>query len=251
MTEEQVIPATFIIYASDILGHTDRGLTGNEITRAFSAYSVEYEVHIPYSTYPLYATNKRTALSENLMAFTASQQYRIIRDLCDHPSVQLKNPAEARKLKLTLMSRYGHFDVKGLGVEVNEELIEQTRHWLDSFPEVLGLFNDAFAKYTARVFLRNLLDDLRLSLEKLVQVLLGNSKSLENQISGVGLFVKERGGSTELSNMFVKLVDYYCKYQNTYIKHDDAVIEEEVEFILEITAAFMKHFVRLGARDKV
>ena len=99
-----------------------------------------------------------------------------------------------------------------------------------------------------RLFVRNLLDDLRLALEKLVQAILGNDKSLENQLPAVGQFVKARGGSPELSNMFAKLLDYYCKYQNNYVKHDDAVIEEEVEFIIEITAAFLKHFVRLAAR---
>jgi hypothetical protein len=48
--------------------------------------------------------------------------------------------------------------------------------------------------------------------------------------------------------MFSKLIDYCCKYQNTYAKLDDAVIEE-VEFIIEITAAFMKHFVQLAGKE--
>ena len=43
-----------------------------------------------------------------------------------------------------------------------------------------------------------------------------------------------------------KLIDYYSKYQNTYVKHDDAVIEPEIEIIFEITSSFMKHLVRLG-----
>jgi hypothetical protein len=251
MLDGHTISALFVNHAADILGHTEHGLTGPEIVRAIGAYALDYNVDIPHPTYPFQAPNKRTALSENLMVFSDPQRYRIIRDLCDHPSIQSRNPAEARKLKLTLMTRYGQFDTDGLDAEVNEELVDQTRHWLGTFPDVLGLFNQALEKYAAKVFSRNLLDDLRLSLEKLVQILLGNSKSLENQLSAVGSFVKERGGSTELSNMFVKLVDYYCKYQNTYIKHDDAVIEEEVEFVIEITAAFMKHFVRLGARDTV
>jgi hypothetical protein len=83
----------------------------------------------------------------------------------------------------------------------------------------------------------------------IVQRALRNERSLENQVPALGPFVKQHGGSPELSNMFAKLVDYYCKYQNTYVKHDDAVIEEELEFVLEITAAFMKHFVRIAARD--
>jgi len=47
--------------------------------------------------------------------------------------------------------------------------------------------------------------------------------------------------------MLVKLIDYYAKYQNSYVKHDDSVIEEEIEFLLEISSSFMKHLVRLGA----
>ena len=83
------------------------------------------------------------------------------------------------------------------------------------------------------MFVRNVLDDLRLSLESLLRAILNNKKSLENQQPTLGAFVKGRGGSSELSNMFLKLVEYYCKYQNTYVKHDDAVIEEEVEFVIE------------------
>ncbi len=239
----------FVNHAADVLAETNCGLTGPEIVRALGAYAIDLNVTIPHSTYPFDAPNKRTALSQNLMAFSEPQRYRIIRDLCDHPSSKSQNADAARKLKLTLMTRYSQLDTEQLGAEVNEDLVKQTRHWLDSFPEVLDVFNQAIQKYTTRMFIRNLLDDLRLALEKLVQTLVGNSKSLENQLAAVGAFVKERGGSSELSNMFVKLVDYYCKYQNTYVKHDDAVIEEEVEFIIEITAAFMKHFVRLAGKD--
>lgn len=243
------LSALFINHAADVLGDTTSGLSGTEIVRALGAYAIEFDVAIPHPAYPFDAPNKRTALSQNLMAFSAEQQYRIIQDLCDHPSMQVRNPEAARKLKLVLISRYGHLDSGGLGAELNQDLIDQTRHWLDMYPGALSLFNGALEKYKSGILARNLLDDLRLALEKLVQTLLGNSKSLENQIAGVGTFVKKRGGSIELSNMFVKLVDYYCKYQNTYVKHDDSVIEEEIEFVIEITAAFMKHFVRLASKD--
>jgi hypothetical protein len=97
----------------------------------------------------------------------------------------------------------------------------------------------------------NLLDDLRLALELLLKALLGNDKSIENQIPFLGEFIKKRGGSPELANMFVKLVDYYTKYQNTYVKHDDGVIDEEVEFVFELTSSFMKHLVRLSYKSTV
>lgn len=251
MTSAHTPLTLFVNHAADVLAETTRGLTGAELVRALSAYAIEFDVSIPHPTYPFEAPNKRTALSENLMAFPDQQRYRIIRDLCDHPSSQSRNAEAARKLKLTLMTRYGHLDTESLGAEVNEDLVKQTQHWLGAFPQVLEVFNQALQKYATKVFVRNLLDDLRLALEKLVQELVGNSRSLENQLPAVGAFVRERGGSPELSNMFVKLIDYYCKYQNTYVKHDDAVIEEEVEFVIELTAAFMKHLVRLARKDAV
>lgn len=114
---------------------------------------------------------------------------------------------------------------------------------------MLALYNEAIQKHGDGVFLRNVLDDLRLALEKLLRALLNNEKSLENQMPRLGLFIKQRHGSQELANMFVTLVDYYTRYQNTYVKHDDAVIEEEVEFVFEITSSFMKHLVRLSYKE--
>jgi hypothetical protein len=61
----------------------------------------------------------------------------------------------------------------------------------------------------------------------------------------VGRFVRERGGSPQLANMFEKLLDYYNKYQNTYVKHDGAVPMLEAEFVLELSACFMKHLIRV------
>jgi hypothetical protein len=65
-------------------------------------------------------------------------------------------------------------------------------------------------------------------------------------LAEVGSHIKDNGGSVELANMFQKLVDYYTKYQNSYVKHDSAVIDQEIEFVFEITSSFMKHVVRLS-----
>jgi len=242
---DQGIPATFIQYAADILGETNSGLSGPNIVKATAAYAVEYNVDIPHPTYPFGMRNKRTALYENLMAFSPQQQYRIIRELCDHPSLPLEPSRERRELKIRLVTRYAHLAPKDGTSEINETLIEETRHWLGDYPDVLSLYNDALEKYEHGIFHRNLLDDLRLSLERLLRAVLRNNKSLENQIKFIGIYVKEGGGSTEFVNMFLKLIDYYATYHNTYVKHDDAVIEEEIEFIFEITSSFMKHLIRL------
>lgn len=243
------MPAHFVQYAADILGATSGGLSGADIVRATAAYAVKYDANIPYSTYPFEAPNKRTALRENLMAFSAAQQYQIIKELCDHRSFSLLPNKERKELKIRLVTRYSSLAQDGQASEINETLIEETRHWLDGYPEALSLYNDALEKYEHGVFHRNLLDDLRLGLEKLLRETFSNSKSLENQIRFVGSYIKDRGGSKELANMFVTLVEYYAKYHNSYVKHDDSVIEEEIEFIFEITSSFMKHLIRLGTEE--
>jgi hypothetical protein len=44
-------------------------------------------------------------------------------------------------------------------------------------------------------------------------------------------------------------IRYYSKYQNTFVKHNDAVVEEEVEFIFEMTSSFMKHLVKMSIKS--
>ncbi len=46
--------------------------------------------------------------------------------------------------------------------------------------------------------------------------------------------------------MILKLIDYFTKYQNTYIKHNDNVNDKEIEFIFELTSSMMKLIVKLA-----
>lgn len=238
------ISTPFLSHAADVLAP---GLSGSQIVRITSAYAIDYNVELPHPTYPFRASNKRTALFENLRPFAPDQQYQIIRELCDRVTSEGTNP-KVTELKLKLMSRYGHLAGEETASELNRHLIVETRHWLGDFPDVKKLYGEALLKHEHGVFTRNALDDLCLALEKLLQSLFGNTKSLENQLSLVGSFIKTQGGSRELANMFEKLLGYYTKYQNSYVKHDDAVLNTEVEFVLEITSSFMKHLVRLGKK---
>jgi hypothetical protein len=241
------LPATLIAEAADILGATSGGLSGSEIAKLMRGYAMEYGVEIPYGVAPLQAPNKRTALYDNLQAFEASQQHRIIRELCAHVTGFRPEADDIRRLKIALATRYGKYDTDAGASTLNEGLIEETRHWLDVCPEALSIYNEAIGKFRSNVFERNVLDDLRLSLELLLKATFQNNRSLENQLSALGQFIKGRSGSPQLANMFAKLVEYYSNYQNTYIKHADNVIEQEIEFVIEITSAFMKHIVRMNS----
>jgi hypothetical protein len=241
---DERLPVAIVAHAADVLGDTNTGLSGTQIVQACRAYATEYGVHIPHAVYPWEARNKRTALLENLLEFKGTQQHRILRELCDHHTFTQMSP-QRQKIKIELATTYKKYDTFTGAEAINEALIEETRHWLNGCPDALAVYNEAIGKYRADVFQRNVLDDLRLALELLLKHIFKNGKSLENQIPHLGQFLKERGGSSELRNMFVKLIDYYCDYQNTYVKHADAVIEQEVEFVIEMTSSFMKYIIRM------
>ena len=99
-------------------------------------------------------------------------------------------------------------------------------------------------KYEGGIFERNTLDDIRLSFELLVKDLLGNEKSLENQIGGICGILDKCGTSVELKNMVQKIIDYYTKFQNNHVKHDDAVNENEIEYVIELTSVIMKFLIK-------
>jgi hypothetical protein len=240
-----IIPTTFLTHAADILGETDIGLSGGNIAKACTAYAIDFDVNIPYSSSVAGAPNKRTALLDNLRRFSPSQQYKIIRELCEHPKLPNPVPDQVNNLKIQLIARYGSLFGAVSSETLNLALIEETKHWLEKYATSYKLYDSALMKFNNNVFERNLLDDLRLSLELLLKELFSNGKSLENQLSDIGTFISSNGGSKEFSNMFRTLVDYYSKYQNTFIKHNDLVVEEEVEFIFEMTSSFMKHLVKM------
>ncbi|WP_343117074.1 hypothetical protein [Ostreiculturibacter nitratireducens] len=246
LTGPEQLPASFVGYATDILGDTNKGLSGSSIVKTTRDYAFEYGVTVPHGVYPFDAPNKRTALYENLLSFNGAQQFRIIKELCSHRSL-IQSPWEPReKLKLELVRRFG-VQFGGLDKsEVERAFTAETRHCLEPYPDSLRLFNQAIEKLEHRQLDRNLLDDLRLSLELLLKAILNNAKSLENQLPEIGALVQKAGGSREFANMFNKLLEYYAKYQNAHVKHADAVISAEVEFVLEVTAAFMRHVIRIA-----
>ncbi len=244
------IERNFLIKASDILGHTTNGLTGGKIISAFNRYALDFNVGIPHDTIPFEAQNKRTAFLENLEKFKPEHQYRIIEELCEHPNLPNLDDSEIQNLKVQLIARFSSEFGSASFKTLNLRLVEQKKHFLDNYPKSLESYNSALIKFEERRYRRNQLDDLRLSLELLLKDVFKNRKSFENQIPEIGGFIKKNGGSTEFTNMFKKLVDYFSHYQNTFIKHNDSVIEEEVEFIFEMTSSFMKHIVKMKEKTK-
>ena len=230
----------FLAYASDILADTNAGLSGMKIVEYCNSYAIDFNRVTPYGSYPFDAPNKRTALKENLKVFAAPEQFRIIKELCELPA--LCDQEKVKELKLRLFSRYGNLATEKIG---ESELIQKTKHWLSNHPDEMKQYESALAKYEGGIFERNTLDDMRLAFELLVKDLLGNGKSLENQIAEIGAKLKSTGASVELRNMVQQVIKYYTDFQNNHVKHNDAVNDKEIEYIIELTSVVMKFLIKI------
>lgn len=240
----QFLDDAFLKFASDILGETNNGLSTALIIEKCNSYAIDFNVQIPISnveTMVRYnqAPNKRTALYKNLRCFNATQQYRIISDLCYEPTQRERKDVQTLKIKLT--QRFPEIVPDDF---VESVTVTEVKHWLNDFPDALSLYNSALAKYCHGIFERNVLDDMRLSLELLLKELLHTEKSLENQISDLGMFLKAKGVQPEIRNMYITLLKYYLQYQNNHVKHNDEINPNEMEYIIDLTSLFMKFLLK-------
>ena len=158
----------FLTYASDILAETNSGLTSTEIGKYFSAKSLDYNIDIPFHKPPfLDVPNKRTAFLENLKRFNSDQQFGIISELIER-MIHLES---VKDLKNKLYSQYPEYIPEGQHI-LASEIVKETQHWLSAYKKSFELYNSALDKLNNRIYQRNLIDDLRLSLELLLKELL-------------------------------------------------------------------------------
>ena len=91
-----------------------------------------------------------------------------------------------------------------------------------------------------------MLDDLRFSLESLVNKILRKQKSLENLKSELGKFLDEQKINVEVKNFYISTVfDFFTKYQNENVKHNSNFKEVEIDFIFNQTTVLMQFLIAL------
>jgi hypothetical protein len=128
---------------------------------------------------------------------------------------------------------------------INSNLIKQNLVNLEAYPKAAKVYLAAIDKINQSSYQRNLLDDLRLTLEILLKEFLQNDKPLEKQNNDIGRYLKDKNVSIEVSNMFVALKDYFTKYQNDYVKHDDNVNKQEIELMINLTSTFINFLINI------
>ncbi len=130
---------------------------------------------------------------------------------------------------------------------LDEAVVNDTLRWLSNHPAAAKHFENALeiclkkdaAKY------RNLLDELRSALEKLVRSILHNKKSLENQKEVLLQWMEKHGAHVQVRNMYHALLGNFIQYQNDAVKHGDGWAMSEVEYMIYLTGSFMRFLLQL------
>ena len=112
------IDDVFISHASDILADTNSGLSGSQIVKECNSYAIDFNVAIPiaspdFGKFGSIVPNKRTALYKNLREFSGTQQFAIIKEMCELPTFEGND--KAKSLKNMLFQRYPRFST-GLNI---------------------------------------------------------------------------------------------------------------------------------------
>lgn len=221
---------------SPILGDI---FTGTTITQYLSEIYIEFGISVlNMGRYE----SKADYLKRNLSLLDDEQAFKTIVLL----SEKIKDPDSMSKVRPIIDRMRRQFPQYDYSESIlNQELVEDTKHWLDDYPKALEEYTNAEKQYTEANYQRNLLDNLRLSLELLIKDLTGINKSIENQkVKDILGTLKSVGVSNELRSMIRSLIDYYSKYHNNFVKHDSLVEETEIEVMFELTSTIMKFLIR-------
>lgn len=116
---DERISVSVLSRACDVLGDTNRGLSGKKLIGYCNTFAVEHDVRIPHATYPFDATSKRTALFENVQAFSPRVQYRLLMEISDDWHYRANK--EVKEIRALIEKRYSHLAVDEFAEEAMNE----------------------------------------------------------------------------------------------------------------------------------
>lgn len=110
---------------------------------------------------------------------------------------------------------------------------------LEETPNPMKLYDDAVT-FLYGIDNRSALDNLRLCIEQLMKVTLGNSKPLEKQKDDFGKYLKSKGLSGEIRTQAINTLDCFTRYQNNNVKHSYKDEYAEKDFVFSMGESLIK-----------
>ncbi len=124
--------------------------------------------------------------------------------------------------------------------ELDDALVSEPLRWLKSYPKAQKTYIIALKQYSEGVYIRDVADNLRKTLEAFLQEFLGNTKNLETNKNEICKYLGEQGVDAGVSGLFQPLINAYKNINDRIAKHNDAVDEKLLEFLLYQTGVLIR-----------
>lgn len=124
--------------------------------------------------------------------------------------------------------------------EFDDALVSQPLEWLTDYPQTKKTFIIALKQYSDGLYIRDIADNLRKTLETFLQEFLGNTKNLETNKTEICRYLGEQGVDPGISGLFQPLINAYKNINDRIAKHNDAVDAKLLEFLLYQTGVLIR-----------
>lgn len=127
--------------------------------------------------------------------------------------------------------------------ELDNALVSEPLQWLEDYPKAHGTFSRALRQYSDGEHTRDVADNFRKALEEFLQEYLGNSKNLESNKNEICKHLGSKGVDAEFGGLLQPLLNTYKNINDKYAKHNDAMDERLLEFIMYQTGVFIRMII--------
>ena len=124
--------------------------------------------------------------------------------------------------------------------ELDDALVSEPLDWLGEYPLAHKTYVIALKQYSDGIYIRDVADNLRKALEAFLQEFLNNTKNLETNKNEICRYLGEQGVDSGISGLFQALINAYKNVNDKIAKHNDAVDEKLLEFLLYQTGVLIR-----------
>lgn len=133
--------------------------------------------------------------------------------------------------------------------ELDLALVSEPLEWLNNYPQTKKTYIIALKQYSDSIYIRDVADNLRKTIEAFFQEFLGNTKNLSNNINEVFKFLETHNAEPELAGSIKDLLLKYDTLNNKIAKHNDKVDARYLEFLLYQTGIFIRMLITVKNTD--
>ena len=137
----------------------------------------------------------------------------------------------------------GYFFFPKGAQELDDGLVSQPLRWLIDYPKTQKVFSLALKQYSNNIYVRDVADNFRKTLEMFFQEFLNNKSNLKNNTTLIFKYLGENNAEPELSSIVKSIINAYDKLNNSAVKHNDTLDKTYLEFIMYQTGIIIRTLI--------